>query len=758
MASRAAAQRAKTNGRTDTAHSGEDEHERKQRVLTKGRASITRSIADALVIKDGDVFFLCRRDGSVGLQGPHGFGLYYHDCRYLNGYELRFDETELDVLSATALDGFSAVIQLANPDLRMADGRLIQKEEIGLSWKRVVDGSDLALHDLLILENYGLEGVAFDLRLGFGAGFEDVYEVRGLLPAQFGKLRRPRWNGDALGFLYDGADGLYRGLTVTFAPAPATTEKTTAVFHVRLGPKERQEIAVSLAIVESSDRNEVRSGDDDRIEAGVVSREMERSVADWLGDHTAVVSRNRSLVGIMDRSLRDLRALRSSLRGKQFFAAGVPWFVTLFGRDSIVAAYEMLASEPDIAAQTLRLLASYQGQRVDAWKDEQPGKILHELRVGELARLNEIPHTPYYGTVDATPLFLILLARHAAWTGSLDLFDELRANVELALVWIADYGDGDGDGYVEYRSTSEKGLVNQGWKDSGDGIVNADGSLARPPIALVEVQGYVYAAKRAIAGLYRRAGEGERAAALEREADDLRERFNRDFWLKDDGIFALALQAKHEPCAVVSSNPGQALWTGIVDCAKAKTTVDRLLAGDMFNGWGIRTLASTERAYNPTGYHLGTVWPHDNALIAAGFRRYGFDDAFRRVLAAIGDAATHFPNYRLPEVFSGFAREEYGVPVRYPVACHPQAWAAGAVPFMLATALGLQPEAFDRRLRLVRPMLPETVDDLEVRRLRVGHGVADLRFRRGAGERVDVEIVRVDGDLDVIVDDDGEVV
>lgn len=746
---------------TKRAHDGQAPHdaaaerERKRRVLTKGRASITRTIADALVIKDGDLFFLCERSGDVRCAQRHGFGLYYHDCRYLNGYELRIDGANLDLLAASALDGFSAVIQLTNPDLRMPDGRLVQKEELSLTWKRLVDGGALVMHDLLTLANYGLAEIALDLTLAFSAGFEDVYEVRGLLPAQFGHHRRPRWQDGALVFAYDGADGVTRAVTVGFAPAPTTTERTSARFHLQLAPKDRKEISVSLAIVETSEPDPVLAGDP-RDGADGARDALRRSVADWLGEHTELVTRDRPLTRIMDRSLRDLRSLRGSLRGWEYIAAGVPWFVALFGRDSLIAAYQMLAYEPDIAAQTLRLLASYQGQTVDHWKDEQPGKILHELRVGEMANLNEIPHTPYYGTIDATPLFLVLLARHAAWTGSLDLFNELRANVELALVWIDEYGDADGDGYVEYRSSSDKGLVNQGWKDSGDAIVNADGSLARPPIALVEVQGYVYAAKHAIADLFARAGEHERAEALRHEADSLRRRFARDFWLDDAGVYALALQAEQVPCAVVASNPGQALWSGIVPADKADKVRDRLLAGDMFSGWGIRTLASSERAYNPVGYHLGPIWPHDNSLIAAGFRRYGFDDAFQRVFAAITEAATHFLNDRLPEVFSGFSREEFGVPVRYPVACHPQAWAAGSVPFMLATALGLQPEAFDRRLRIVRPLLPEPIDRLELRRLRVGEGRVDLRFRRGAGARVDVEIASVEGDLEVIVDDAGE--
>lgn len=277
----------------------------------------------------------------------------------------------------------------------------------------------------------------------------------------------------------------------------------------------------------------------------------------------------------------------------------MPWFVTLFGRDSIVTALQTLAYDPEIAAQTLRLLAKYQSRRMDEWRDAQPGKILHELRTGEMAKLGEIPHTPYYGTIDATPLFLILAGRHAAWTGDLGLFNELRDNIEMALEWMNKYGDLNGDGFIEYASASEKGLINQGWKDSGDAIVNADGSLGRPPIALVEAQGYAYQAKREIAALFRRAGEDERAKQLEFEADEARRRFNRDFWLEDKGIYALALQVGREPVAVVSSNPGHALWSGIADEEKARRTMERLMADDVFNGWGVRTLSEKERRYNP---------------------------------------------------------------------------------------------------------------------------------------------------------------
>jgi glycogen debranching enzyme len=442
------------------------------------------------------------------------------------------------------------------------------------------------------------------------------------------------------------------------------------------------------------------------------------------------------------------------LSGETYFAAGVPWFVTLFGRDSLITAYQMLAYHPLIAEQTLRLLAKYQGTREDDWRDEQPGKILHELRVGELARLNLIPHTPFYGTVDATPLFLLLIAEHARWSGTLDLFHELREPIDRALFWMDHYGDRHGETYLAYVSRTKERMINKGWKDSGNAIVNADGSLARPPIALAEVQGYAYAAKLGIADLFERAGERERAAQLRRDAARLRERFNRDFWMEEKDCYALALQADGRPAAVISSNPGQALWTGITDEDKARRTIRRLMQDDMFSGWGVRTLSSREAAYNPISYHRGTVWPHDNSIIAAGFRRYGADGDALRIFHGLADAAFYFPSHQLPELFCGFGRREYDIPINYPVACHPQAWASGTIPFLLITLLGLTPEAFDKRLRIVRPLLPDFLDGLELRRLRIGQARADLRFRRRE-KGVEVEILQIDGELNVIVEERG---
>jgi glycogen debranching enzyme len=521
-------------------------------------------------------------------------------------------------------------------------------------------------------------------------------------------------------------------------------------------PGEQAQIELAVVVAESredgSDPPHHRRGS---TFDNVLSRQGHSS-EQWRQRHTEVHGDSVLLHRLVDRSVGDLNMLRTRIADAEFIAAGVPWFVTLFGRDSAITALQSLMLDHGIAAHTLRVLAKFQGTRVDRWREEQPGKVLHELRVGELTRAGVVPYSPYYGTIDATPLFLFLLGRHAAWTGTLDLFRELRGNVERALKWIADYGDLDGDGYLEYESSSGDGLINQGWKDSGDAIVNADGTLAEPPIALVEVQGYVYMAKRALAELFRRNGEPDRADQLEREARELRERFNRDYWMDDKGCYALALQRDNRPASVISSNPGHALWAGIADEDKARRTAERLMADDMFSGWGVRTLSSREARYNPISYHLGTVWPHDNSIIAAGFRRYGFDEAAQRIFTAITDAALEFEHFRLPELFAGFARNEYGVPVNYPVADHPQAWGAGSVPYLLESMLGLVPEAFEHRLRVVRPLLPEFVDWLELRRLRVASAAVDLRLAR-AHDEIAVEVLRVDGDLDVVVEPNGQI-
>ncbi|HEX8939658.1 MAG TPA: glycogen debranching N-terminal domain-containing protein [Candidatus Limnocylindrales bacterium] len=745
--------------------SSEGQHERKQRVLTQGTSSVVHGIADALVIKSGDIFFLCKPDGDVPVDGDHGYGLYHADCRFLRGYELRIEGDVGDRLASSAGQGDTAVIELTNPDIRAGDGRTLPKERVGLTWTRALDGGRLRLQDTIALENFSLERSRFTLGLHLDARFEDIFDIRGLLDEEPGRLHPPAWRDGRLVFAYDGADDRERRLEVTFDPAPTHRDGEQASFEVDLDPRETQQIAIGLQVVMRPLRNGEQRGDGRTASSGR-DAEATKAVDHPRPTHTGarhgggsrtevrpteVRSNSLLLEGILRRSLEDLRVLRSEESGQEYFAAGLPWFGTLFGRDSLLTAVEMLPYDPWIAEQTLRVLASRQGSQVDDYREEQPGKILHELRVGELAALGAIPHTPFYGTVDATPLFCLLFARHATWTGSLDLFHELREHVDRALDWIDGYGDSDADGFTDYASSTGRGLVNQGWKDSGDAIANADGSLATPPIALVEVQGYVYAAKHELAALYGRAGDGAKAERLRKEAQQLRQRFEDRFWMEGRGTYALALQRDGKPAEVVSSNPGQALWGGIASPARAAGVRDSLMADSMFSGWGVRTLSVDERRYNPIGYHLGTVWPHDNALVAAGLRRYGFDDEADRIASGIIEAAARFPEYRLPEVFAGYDRSRFAVPVHYPVACHPQAWAAGAVPYLLMTMLGVEARAFDHQLRIARPALPGFVDSLELHGLRVGQAEADLRFERTASG-VAVEAMEVRGDLRIFVE------
>jgi len=726
---------------------------RKEQVLTKGVPSVAQSIAKAVIIKHGNLFFLAPPEGEIPFTRGHGFGLYFNDCRYLNGYEMLLGDVHPEPLAArSSEEGARAVFRLTTPDFHTPDGRVVHRETVGMKWERVIDSEQQLMQERLEIQNFGYEPVAFPLAMRFRSGFEDVFEIRGLLREVKGKLFRPLWKDHCLIFTYKGGDDVSRNLAVHFDPVPADVKGNAVQFHVKLQPNEAMHIRLCLAVGEGDAAPRTLCARASiRRDLPAVVRVVKSECEEWMMHETEVHSDSLLLKRVMRRSLLDLHMLKTRIAGDEFFAAGVPWFATLFGRDCLVTSLQTMAYGCETAADTLRLLARYQGTEVNDWRDEEPGKILHELRVGELARMNKIPHTPYYGTIDATPLFLVLMSHFARWTGDLSLFRELRSNVERALEWIDRYGDAAGDGYVSYYSNTDKGLINQGWKDSGDAVVTADGKFGRPPIALVEVQGYVYMAKTAIAELYERIGEPERAALLRREAEELRARFNRDFWLEDEGCYALALEAEGRPCRVLSSNPGQALWTGIVDAEKAGRVVERLMKPDLFSGWGIRTLSYKERRYNPMGYHLGTVWPHDNSLIAAGFRRYGFDKEASRVFVGLLEAAMEFEDLRLPELFTGFAREEYGVPVRYPVACHPQAWAAGSIPFLLQTFLGLVPDGFAKRLQIANPYLPDFIDLVEIRHLRVGQGSADIRFERGRDGRMTATVLRVAGDLSVDV-------
>jgi glycogen debranching enzyme len=710
-------------------------------------------LARTQTLKGGALFLLTDEAGSIPPQSaPHtdrGLGLYFHDTRYLDTSLLLLNGLPLIPLLVSGDLGFRGVRELTNPDLPVAD-TVIPKETLGFHIETTL-GKEL--HETITCRNFGRTPLDLELTLAYEAHYADIFTVRGMPEGQRGTLHAPETHGELLRFCYDGADGHRRTTTIRFDPPPTRIVGTRALFAVHLEPGVERTYALNIALT-------------DELSAVAPAAFLARPVRPVVPDGAAIADRllggtvrietsNELFNRVLRRSFLDLNMLATRHGEDQFFAAGVPWFVALFGRDSIITALQTLAYAPHVGRTTLDLLARYQGRVHNPDRDEDPGKILHELRIGERANLGEVPFTPYYGTIDATPLFLILLGEYLQWTGDRAYFATIRPQVEAALAWLDSAGDPDGDGFLEYAVQARRGLFNQGWKDSGNAIVNADGSIATPPIALVEVQGYAYRARRAIANIYRHFGDESRARRLEGQAATLQEAFARQFWLPEQQNYAFALQGEvgaKRPVVTDASNQGQALWGGIVASEHAAAVRDTVMdPARLFAGWGIRTLSHAATAYNPFDYQTGAIWPHDSALIAAGLRTYGFDQEALRIFTGLYEVATRFDLYRLPELFAGFGRDQYETPVRYPVACSPQAWAAGSIPYLLQSILGLNPDAFNRRLYVTRPCLPEWLHWVTITDLRVGDGTTDLRFER-SGTTVLAAASRKTGDLQVSIE------
>lgn len=700
-------------------------------------------IHDALIVREGNVVLVTDKQGNVPPANEQGLGLYHADMRHLSVFNFYFHTAPPVVLLSTAEPGFASEHVLTNPKLRMSDGKEVPPNSIEVRRQRVIAD---CLREQLRVTSFHSDDVTLELRLELGADFADIFEVRGFAAKRRGKLAPPVVTADDVTFQYHGLDEAIRRTTVRFSAQPNALSASAAVFHVTLRPRETW----SAEIVVSFDRGIAPT----RRQCGPNSaRSVAGSYDRWLQSCTQVFTDNEFFNRVLDRSMRDLRMLWDETEeGVHFPVAGTPWFDALFGRDSLIIGLQTLAFRPEIARETLKALSRWQGKRLDPERDEEPGKILHEYRRGEVSQSGQLPFSPYYGTIDATPLFLLLAAEYYRWTADRRLLQQLRPQLLEAVTWLYEYGDLDGDGYLEYEKRAEGGLVNQGWKDSHDAIIHTDGSLAEPPIALVEVQGYLYAAKRRLAPVLDMLGHAPLARRLEGEARSLRRRFQTDFWLSDPGFYALALDGGKRPCATVASNVGHALWTGIVSRTRAAQVVERVLANDLYSGWGIRTVSHGSPRYNPLGYHLGTVWPHDNSIAAFGFKMYGFEDELNEVATGLFDAALSFPYYRLPELFGGQARASYGTPVPYPVACRPQGWAAGAFPMLLQAILGLRADAANGVLQVVRPRLPYWLNTVHLRGLRVGRGQVELLFRR-RGERTHVEVLETTGGISVSLKD-----
>jgi glycogen debranching enzyme len=697
------------------------------------------------VIKSGDMFMMNNAHGDVRPDG-RGLGLFLGDTRFLSTYDLILNGTHPVVLRAGPAAAQHSVIQMANPDLlehdadTTTDEVVLRRHSLGMVRDRTVGEG---FSERVTVTNYTMLPQRARLTMQLDADFADIFELRGLVRERRGERLANDWSGDGVTFRYRGLDSVERRTRISFAPAMHRTA-------VKLPQPGLDTAAVTLELdwLIEPGRSETLTVN---IGAEISGASGHRAPRPWPAGaaiETGHVLAERAL----ERSKADLNLLINDGPNpdERYVAAGVPWFSCLFGRDSIITSLQMLAVRPEIAQATLSILARLQATKVDEFRDAEPGKILHELRTGELARTGEIPHTPYYGTVDATPLWLMLLDEYERWTGDSTLVERLWPNALAALGWMDNYGDLDGDGFIEYQRLSERGLLNQGWKDSADSMRNRDGSLGDGPIALVEVQGYAYAARRGMARLARLRGDTEFAAKQDATADALRHKFEDAFWMEDVGIYAMALDGKKQQVTGIGSNAGHALWTGIADLDRAARTAEVLTGGGMWSGWGIRTLSSETVGYNPIGYHLGTIWPHDNAICAAGFARYGLFEETRLVAGALFEATAHFREARLPELFCGFERSASPLPVPYPVACSPQAWAAGSLYHLMTATLGMRPDARANRLELVRPALPTWMPSLRVRGLRVGEAQVDLEFA-AQQDSISVEVLRRTADLDVVV-------
>jgi glycogen debranching enzyme len=742
-------QKEKTDGRV-VSPEGEEYaplSEAAQRVLSEGVPFILGDLHRTLLsTKEGETFLHSDLNGNFSTPNTVGMGLYYKDTRFLSQFELRVNGAVPVLLSSSAERAYMSYVDLTNPDI-WEDGKLaITQQTLNIRRTRVV--SEL-VHERVRIRNYNDAPVNVVLEFVLGSDFADIFEVRGLKREKRGQLLTPRVDGNQVKLAYRGSDHIFRETRIEFTMEPRVTKVEGPTvrlwFDIPLGPSQTRNLGITFETILGGARKE-------SVDFDTAVQRTRTSYQDWEQECTQIKSNNQLFDTLLRRGIRDLRALLTKTADGEFMSAGIPWYVAPFGRDAILTSYQILMVNPYPAKATLKLLGAMQGTQFDPWRDEEPGKILHEIRYGELANAHFIPHTPYYGTADATPLYLMLAAAYYRWTNDLETLLELQPTLDRAMTWIDKYGDMDGDGYVEYERRSPRGLHNQGWKDSGNSVVHDDGTLAEPPIALAEVQAYVYMAKLRMSEIYSVLGDSVRAIQLRQEADALRKKFNRDFWMDDLQYFAMALDGSKKQVRTVTSNPAHGLYCDILDKEKADAVAKRLMAPDMFTGWGLRTMSQEAAAYNPMSYHNGSVWPHDNALIAAGLKRYGHDKATKRVATSMFDTAMFMEYYRLPELFCGFTRRTPTNPVAYPVACSPQAWAA-ASPFVLLQAmLGISARAHENMLTVNKPSLPSWLDAVELRNLRVGKSRLNLMFRR-EGEATTFSLSDKEGDIRVVMEE-----
>ena len=706
-------------------------------------ATSSRVDTQKRVLKHDEIFAVFDRFGDVHPFGHGEHGIYHRDTRFLSRFELTIaGRRPLLLNSSVSHENAILSVDLANGDITDGGRILVPHGEIHIFRGKLLWNA--ACCEMIRVTNFSHRPIELPLSIAFAADYADIFEVRGLARERKGRIEQPRVLEHGAMLAYVGLDGIPRRTLITCTPPPAQVTSESLEFNVVLPPRGETVLRIEIAcqIGERAPRP-VSTFED-------VERRTRAALHDASVEHCGIHTSNAQFNDWIGRSAADLRMLATNTEHGVYPYAGVPWYSTIFGRDGLFTALQTLWIRPRLARGVLDVLAAKQADSVDPSRDAEPGKIVHEVRHGEMAALGEVPFGCYYGTVDATPLFVMLAGRYFDHTGDLDYIRSLWPHIERALTWIDEYGDKDGDGFVEYLRQTERGLANQGWKDSLDSVSHADGTLASGAITLAEVQGYVYEAKLAAAGLARAIGEPLRAARLEEAATRLRERFNEQFWCERLDTYALALDGEKQPCCVRASNAGHVLFTGLATPERARRTAETLLAEHSFTGWGVRTLSRLESRYNPMSYHNGSVWPHDTAVIAAGFARYGLRAEAVKLLQGLFDAVRELEEHRLPELFCGFRRRAGQGPTLYPVACSPQAWASGAVFMLLQACLGISFGREKPQIRFTKPMLPEFLQWVRFENLRVGAGSVDLMLRRHPRD-VSINVLRSTGDVGVAV-------
>ena len=698
-------------------------------------APVPREVENLTLI-DGKTFLATRLAGDIVPPGAIDVGFFHDDTRFLSNLELRIGGRPAMVLSSSTEKTFASQIELTTEPIRIRDSFEIPENTIYIRRQQLLNGE--TMFDRFSLVSFNREDVELKVELRFDADFVDVFQVRGTTREVHGTYYRPVRTGQGLTFYYRGRDNVLRQTRIKLTPLPAQINEKNAVWDIKLSPLTQAEIEVTITPIVGDEWSH------QACEFWACLQARRDRFSEWQDSSTRFYSDNSIFDAALATATADYHALQIMDRGKKALGAGIPWFATLFGRDSIIAAYQALTLNPKLATDTLQVLAHYQGRGRNDWQDEDLGKIFHEWRQGEMTRCGELPFGPYYGSVDSTPLFLILLCETYQWTSNREVVGSLLPAAYAALDWIDNFGDLDNDGFVEWKRRSPKGLTNQAWKDSWDAYMRPDRSIPSYPLASVEVQGYVYDAKFRMARLLGEFGDKGRAERLQQQAERLAKRLDDAFWMPELQYFAMALDGNKEQLRCITSNPGHLLFSRAVTPGRAKKIIERLMCEDMASGWGWRTLSRDEPTFNPLSYHRGSVWPHENSLIAHGMALNGYREPVRKVMTALFQAALNFRDYRLPELFCGVQRRGHDQPVHYPVSCSPQAWASGAWFLMLTSILGIRPNAPQGELNIVNPELPEWLNHLQIRNLHVGESRVALDFIRDA-DRTYCNVVKVEG-------------